>query len=63
MTVENRIIKALRGSGELSMSELVSKVQGEGASVKPSAIKAAVLPLISTDRVDLTSDLKLRAKK
>lgn len=61
MSVEDHIINILAASGsKMSMTELVTKVQEEAASVKPAAVKAAVLPLISTDRVDFTSDRKLR---
>lgn len=62
MRVEDRIIKALEG-GELSMTELVSKVQAGSSSVKSTAVKAAVLPLISSDQVSLTAKRKLSLRE
>lgn len=61
--VEMEIVKALRDSGgELSMSDLVSKVQKEsGTSV--ADVKAAVLPMISGECIEMTSDRKLRLNK
>ena len=58
MGVEDQILQVLKG-GELSMTELVTKVQAEASSVKPTAVKAAVLPLISSEQVSLTADRKL----
>jgi len=57
MGVEEQILQALKG-GELSMPELVTKVQEE-SFVKPAVVKAAVMPLISSEQVSLTSDRKL----
>jgi len=57
MTIEDRIIRALKG-GELSMRDLVAKVQAV-TSVRPTAVKAAVLPLIISEQVRLMPDLKL----
>ena len=62
MEVEDQIIKALKG-GELSMTELVTKVQAKSSSVKPAAVKAAVLPLISSEQVSLTLDRKLSLRE
>jgi hypothetical protein len=56
--VEKEILKALNGR-ELSMKDLVSEVRGTSeASV--STVKAAVLPLISSDCIEMTADRKLR---
>jgi hypothetical protein len=63
MTVEDRIIKALKNSGDkLLMSELVDRVQTATISIKPTDVKTAVLRLISADRVDLTTDLRLQLR-
>lgn len=59
--VEAKILEILEGSGELSMNDLVHRVQ-EGSSTSASEVRAAVLPLISGESVDLTPDRKLRLK-
>jgi hypothetical protein len=62
MSVEEQILLALKG-GELSMPDLVTKVQAQESSVRPAAVKAAVMPLISSEQVNLTSDRKLSLSK
>lgn len=59
--VEIKILEILGNSGELSMNDLVQKVQEESAT-SATEVRAAVLPLISGDSVDLTPDRKLRLK-
>jgi hypothetical protein len=44
---------------ELSMSELVTEVR-EKSEASATAVKAAVLPLISGDCIEMTPDRKLR---
>ena len=58
MSIKDQIIEVLGASGELSLTDLVTKVQ-ERTAVESAAVKAAVLPLISADQVDMTSDRKL----
>lgn len=57
MAIQDLIIRALK-DGDLSMRELVAKVQAE-ASVRPVEVKVAVLPLIIADEVRLMPDLSL----
>ncbi len=59
--VEVKILEILESSGELSMNDLVNKVQ-EDSAASATEVRAAVLPLISSDNVDLTPDRKLRLK-
>jgi hypothetical protein len=56
--VQQEILKALNGR-ELSMNDLVIEVRGK-AKASASAVKAAVLPLISGDCIELTAERKLR---
>jgi hypothetical protein len=56
--VQQEILKALDGR-KLSMNELVVEVR-QKSQVSPIAIKAAVLPLINTDFIEMTPDRKLR---
>ncbi len=57
--MKDQILNALRTSGTLSLGDLIKKVQEQGA-VEPEAIKIAVLPLIISDQVELTSNRQLR---
>jgi hypothetical protein len=59
--VELKILEILENSGELSMNDLVQKVQETSPSTA-SEVKAAVLPLISGESIDLTPGRKLRLK-
>ena len=52
------ILKVLDGR-ELSMSELVTEVR-EKSEASATTVKAAVLPLISGDCIEMTADRKLR---
>jgi hypothetical protein len=45
--------------GEPSMNDLVSQVR-EDSGDSASTVKAAVLPLISSDYIEMTADRKLR---
>jgi hypothetical protein len=56
--VQYEILKAL-GSKKLSMKELVLEVQ-QTSQASPVAIKAAVLPLINTNYIEMTPERKLR---
>jgi hypothetical protein len=56
--VQAKILDVLYG-GELSMNDLVSQVR-EDSGASASAVKAAVLPLISSDLIEMTADRKLR---
>jgi len=56
--VQVEILKALNGR-ELSMSDLVTEVR-EKSEASATTVKAAVLPLISGDRIQMTADRKLR---
>jgi hypothetical protein len=56
--VQVEILKALNGR-ELSMNDLVAEVR-EKSEASVTAVKAAVLPLISGDCIEMTADRKLR---
>jgi hypothetical protein len=56
--IQNAILEALNGR-ELFMSDLVTEVRGKSA-VSATDVKAAVLPLILVDRIEMTADRKLR---
>jgi hypothetical protein len=54
------ISAALKDSGgELSMNDLVSKVQ-QSSRTSVADVKAAVLPMISGECIEMTPDRKLR---
>jgi hypothetical protein len=60
--VQARIVKALQDAGgELSLPELVQQVQSN--STTAVEVKAAVLPLISGEQVELTSNRRLRLRE
>lgn len=56
--VQAKILDVL-DRGELSMNDLVSQVR-ENSGASASTVKAAVLPLISSDYIEMTADRKLR---
>ena len=56
--VQVEILKALNGR-ELSMSDLVTEAR-EKSEASATSVKAAVLPLISGDCIEMTADRKLR---
>lgn len=57
--VQEEIIRALESQAEaISMVELLKQMQS--VSVQSTAIRAAVLPLISVRRIELTPERKLR---
>ena len=56
--VQVKILEALE-NGELSMNDLVTTVRGNFAA-SVTTVKAAVLPLISGNRIEMTADRKLR---
>jgi len=56
--VQEEILRAL-GSKKLSMNELVLEVR-QTSQASPIAIKAAVLPLINTNYIEMTPERKLR---
>lgn len=56
--VQAEILKVLNGR-ELSMNDLISQVR-ENSEASATAVKAAVLPLISGDCIEMTADRKLR---
>jgi hypothetical protein len=47
---------------ELSMNDLVNEVRGK-SEASATTVKAAVLPLISGDFIEMTADRKLRVHK
>jgi len=59
--VQVEILKALNGR-ELSMSDLVTEVR-EKSEASATTVKAAVLPLISGECIEMTADRKLRLHK
>jgi hypothetical protein len=61
--VKKQIIIALTASGgELSVGELVKKVR-EHSDASAADVKAAVLPMISGESIELTPDLRLRLRR
>lgn len=56
------IIGVLEESGELSIDELVAKVQVISPTSPTTVVKSAILPLISGARIDLTPGQKLRLR-
>lgn len=61
--VQVKIIEALEGSAEsMSLNDLVTNVQKSSQATAPG-VKAAILPLISSEKVDLTPDRKVRLKR
>jgi hypothetical protein len=56
--VQEEILKALKGR-ELSMNDLVNEVR-EKSEASATTVKAAVLPLISRDCIEMTAERKLR---
>ena len=59
--VQVEILRVLKGR-ELSMSDLVTEVRGR-SEASATTVKAAVLPLISGDCIEMTADRKLRLHK
>jgi hypothetical protein len=57
--VQIEILNALDDGRKLSMSDLVNEVRGR-SEASASAVKAAVLPLILGDHIEMTDDRKLR---
>jgi len=55
--VQLEILKAL-GGRKLSMNELVLEVR-QNSQASPIDIKVAVLPLINTNRIEMTPERKL----
>jgi hypothetical protein len=56
--VQEKILNVL-DRGELSMNDLVAQVR-ENSGTSASTVKAAVLPLISSDFIEMTAERKLR---
>ena len=56
--VQEKILNVL-DHGELSMNDLVAQVRGDSGT-SASTVKAAVLPLISSDFIEMTAERKLR---
>ena len=57
--VQLEILEALKNGRILSMNDLVSEVREKHAT-SATTVKAAVLPLISGEQVEMTADRKLR---
>jgi len=59
--VQRKIEQELRSTREgLSVNELVGRIASSQTSEQE--VRSAVLPMISSDRVELTSGLKLRLR-
>jgi hypothetical protein len=56
--VQAEILRVLDGR-ELSMNDLVAQVR-QNSAASATTVKAAVLPLISNDCIEMTPDRKLR---
>jgi len=56
--VQAEILRVLDGR-ELSMNDLVTQVR-QNSEASATTVKAAVLPLISNDCIEMTPDRKLR---
>lgn len=59
--VQVEILDVLKNR-ELSMNDLVTEVRGR-SEASATTVKAAVLPLISGDYIEMTADRKLRLHK
>lgn len=57
--VSEKILSVLRCTGALTMTELVMQVQ-KTIHVRSSEIKAAVLPLVNINQIELRPDLKMQ---
>ncbi len=56
--VQQEILKVLNGR-ELSINDLVNEVR-EKSEASATTVKAAILPLISGDCIEMTAERKLR---
>ena len=59
--VQVRIVKELR-KADLSVNELV-EIVAKDSHTSQQEVRSAILPMISSDRVKLTSELKLRLRR
>jgi hypothetical protein len=61
--VQEQIMRTLQEAQEaLTMADLVGRVRQHVAAQSTTTIRAAVLPLITLRRVELTTERKLRLK-
>lgn len=60
MGVVYKQILAKLSLGELSVGELLKKVEDDPQSAKAAELRAAILPLILTGRIELTRSRKMR---
>ena len=59
--VQQAILRTLKeSSGDLTMSDLVKEVQTRRSLENSMSIRAAILPLITLRRIELTPERKLR---
>ena len=57
--IRRQILDALAQGGEMSMTDLLSELR-QKSNTAPTAVKAAVLPLIIGNRVQMTDEMNLR---
>lgn len=59
--IQRQIVKAMKDrGGDVSVRELVESVASP--AIPATAVKQALLPLISSDRIELTPQRKLRLR-
>lgn len=59
--IQRKIQNALRATRDgLPMKDLIDRVASPGTTEQE--VRSAVLPMISSDRIELTPDLKLRLR-
>jgi hypothetical protein len=61
--VQQKIHRALQiAGGDLSVNDLVKRVLEASQKTSEQQVRSAVLPMISSDRIELTPNLKLRLR-
>lgn len=62
--VQQQIMMTLQDANEaLTMTDLIQRIRHNAHSPSPITIRAAVLPLITLQRVEFTPERKLRLKE
>lgn len=59
-TLEDSIVCALQDKSPLTLDELMESLKVEGKAVSSAELRATVLPLINTQRLQFTNDRKLK---
>ena len=61
--IKPQVIVEAIGTSEISMDDLIKKVRTEIPGLTPALVRSSVLPLISTNRLSLTPEHKLRVHR